>query len=284
MSSATGVPAAADVHPDAQRVLAREQLQQRTPPWYEARRGLLTASDAAAALDIPPFKSYKGRPRAELLERKLANRPLRCMAVLHGQSLETEACDLMAERLGERVFEVGLLRHETLPWLAASPDGVTASGLCVEIKCPIKRRIEPGVVPHHYWPQVQVQMEVCDLDRTVFVQYKPARLSDTREPELDVAYVDRDRAWFARNKDALHAFWSEYMAARDTHVWEPEPPAPPCLVDDALYDDFEPAEYKPAEYTPPANLPATFFRTPPAAAEVPEAKRARTTTACLIRL
>lgn len=207
---------AGGMHPATVRLMQREQWAQRTPEWYAIRRGLLTASDAASALDVKPYASYRGSARAELLKRKLSNAPLNNMFVAHGQKYEDEARDWAAAALGETVVDVGLVRHATLPWLAASPDGVTHTGKLVEIKCPLKRALEPaGHVPGHYLPQVQVQMEVCDVDSTLFVQYKPANLSRDGRAHLDVVVVERDRAWFAANEAKLKAFWEEYMEARD---------------------------------------------------------------------
>ncbi|NDE02627.1 MAG: hypothetical protein EBZ91_12965, partial [Gammaproteobacteria bacterium] len=202
------------VHPATIRLLAREQWVQRTPEWFAVRRELLTASDAAAALDVKPFASFRGSSRAELLRRKVADAPLDNMFVVHGQKYEDEARAWACEAMGEKVYDVGLVRHDDLPWLAASPDGVTRSGKLIEIKCPLKRAIDPGRVPGHYYPQVQVQMEVCDMDQTIFVQYKPAVLTADGRPVLDIVVVQRDHAWFQNNVDALHGFWREYMQLR----------------------------------------------------------------------
>jgi putative phage-type endonuclease len=199
-----------------ERLSACRQYAQRTPEWYAARGDLITASDAAAALDIKPYETYKGSPRAELLKRKAgtstANIP--SAILMHGVKHEDEARDLYVARTGEEVFEFGLLIHPDLPWLGASPDGVTRSGKLVEIKCPVSRAIEPGKVPEHYVPQIQVCMEVMDLERCVFIQYKPESLTWPKPPVFDVTEVERDREWFAASKDHLHAFWKEMIENR----------------------------------------------------------------------
>lgn len=232
--------AAADVHPRAAALLRREQWVQRTPEWHEARRDMLTASDAAAALGVKPYKSYRGDTRVELVRKKVSNEFVNNMFVIHGQKYEDEARDKAMAALGERAADVGLVRHEHLPWLGASPDGVTNAGRLVEIKCPLKRAIVPGHVPEHYMPQIQVQMEVCDVDATLFVQYKPAAFASDGQQVLDIVVVERDRAWFADNKDALHACWLEFMSARAHAAAHGEAPQPPpaanaCLIDDTLY-------------------------------------------------
>ena len=227
------------MHPRVAELLKRPQWAQRTPEWYEIRRALLTASDVAGALDIKPFKSYKGSPRADLLLKKLENKPFSNMFVAHGQKYEDEACDMMASVLGEKVVPFGLLVHPEHTWLAASPDGVTETGKCVEIKCPLRRVIVPGHCPEHYLPQVQVQMQVCGLRSTWFVQYKPAGLMPDKKPFLDITVVERDDAWFADALPKLRAFYDEYMAARDTFVPSPPPPLEQCTIVDDLYDDAD---------------------------------------------
>ena len=224
------------MHPKVIELLTRRQWAQRTPEWYEIRRTLLTASDVAGALEIKPFASYKGSPRADLLVKKLENKPFGNMFTAHGQKYEDEARDMMASVLGEDVIDFGLLVHPTLPWLAASPDGITKTGKCVEIKCPLKRAIVPGKVPSHYIPQVQVQMAVCDMDSTLFVQYRPGHMNPDRKPFLDITVVERDRQWFETNEPHMKSFFDEYMHARETYVPAPPSPPPKCSIVDDMYD------------------------------------------------
>lgn len=225
------------MHARAAALLGRQQWTQRTPEWYDARRELLTASDAAAALGVKPYASYRGDPRAELLHKKVHDTFLSNMFVVHGQKYEDEACDLMALCMGEVVETVGLVRHATETWLGASPDGVTRSGRLVEIKCPLKRTIVPGHVPEHYYPQIQTQMEVCDVDSTLFVQYKPAHITPDGRPFIDIVVIDRDRAWFAANRDALHAAWHKFVTARRAGPKKRtfDEIASGCLIVDDLY-------------------------------------------------
>ena len=231
-----GVPPgvdAASLHPATEALFRRPQWTQRTPEWYAKRRDLLTASDVASALGIVPYASYRGDPRAECLKKKLDNAPLQAMFLIHGVKYEDEARDAAMSALGETSFDFGLIVHPRHEWLAASPDGITATGRAVEVKCPQKRVIVPGEVPEHYWPQVQVQMEVCDVDQTIFVQYKPGFLTGG-DPFVDIVVVERDRRWFEANVGAMRAFWEEYMAKRDGHTPGPIV-AVSCLIDEEMY-------------------------------------------------
>jgi putative phage-type endonuclease len=215
-----------EIHPRVQYLLKRPQVQQRSPEWYVIRKGLVTASEVASVLDIKPFASFQGSPRALLLQEK--RRPLGegidNVFTRHGQKYEDEARDIYCDMTGELAYEFGLMVHEHYPWLGASVDGVTNTGLVLEIKCPLSRKIEPGSVPHHYMPQVQICLEVCDLEEARFIQYKPEAITWPRESEFDVAVVKRDREWFQAVLPALKAFHEEMTSQ------VPAPPNEPVVV------------------------------------------------------
>lgn len=80
-------------------------------------------------------------------------------------------------------------------------------------------------------------MEVCDLEKTVFVQYMPPSLT-RGEAFIDITWVERDRDWFEAAKPKLKSFFDEYQAALLTYVPKPKPPPPKCFVVPGLYDDM----------------------------------------------
>lgn len=219
------------VHHAVPKLLARQQYEQRTPAWYEVRKKLMTASDAAGALGIPAFKGQRN-VRNALLEQKVSGTFTGNYMTRHGQDNEDQVRERAMQAVGEIAWEVGLVVHPELTWLGASPDGVTNTGRLIEIKCPYKRPIIPTEVPHHYWPQIQVQLECTDLDSCYFVQWQPAHLAYNGEEIFSITVVERDRTWFADNCDALKSFWADLMKLRETYV---PPPPPQCLVNDGLY-------------------------------------------------
>ena len=179
------------------------QFVQRTPEWYVARQHRLTASDIAAALDIPPFESFNGSARTELLMKKKhpdRNKFMGNEYTEWGQKHEPEAIALYEKKTGAKVLEFGLMIHPEVPWLGASPDGITADGVCIEVKAPLSRQIVPGTIPKHYYPQVQCQLQVLGLEVAHFVQYRPSELTWPNEAVLDVTVVPRDDDWW---RDAL---------------------------------------------------------------------------------
>lgn len=133
---------AVNVPDNIKRLHKRVQYRQKSDEWFAVRKTLITASEVASVLDIKPFASYKGSPRTELMKNKLA----KCFGqddahksgsnpfCEHGNRYEDEARQIYEEVTGEQVHEFGLVVHDTIPWLGASPDGITASNKLLEIK------------------------------------------------------------------------------------------------------------------------------------------------------
>lgn len=229
------------------RVKTVRQYEQRTPAWYEVRRGLMTASNAAAALGIKPFDSFTGDPREDAIQNIVYRKFKGNVATRHGTKYEDYVRERFDEVMGTTTKEYGLIVHADIhgpergySWLAASPDGMTECGSLVEIKCPFKRQIKPGHVPHHYYPQIQCQLFVCDLDLCYFVEWQPAHLSETGQEVFSITPVQRDPDWLDTHHDALKSFYDDLMIERANYV---PPPPPTCLVRDDLYEDLvtEPA-------------------------------------------
>ena len=224
------------MHPRVVELLGRPQWAQRTPEWFERRKTLMTASDAAGALGIPAWDGQAPGEsvRRALLAQKVGGTFKGNMYTRHGQDHEDLIRDKVAAIVGDEALDFGLLVHPELPWLGASPDGIFASsGLMIEIKAPYKRRIVPGEVPHHYMPQIQCQLEVCGLDACLFCEWKPPHLSETGLEILNIVTVSRDPAWFEKHRGALHDFWRDLMHARAVYV---PPPPPTTRIIDGLYE------------------------------------------------
>lgn len=202
----------------------------------------MTASNVAAALSIKPFASFQGDPRREAINQIVYGTFKGNVATRHGQKYEDAVRDRFDEILGTKTEEFGLLVHSDvhgkehgLDWLGASPDGITNTGAMVEIKCPYRREIDPGEVPHHYLPQLMVQLEVCDLELAYFVEWQPSWLNKDGVEVFSIQTVQRDRAWFEKNKPLMKSFYEELMYERANYV---PPPPPPKLIRDGIYDDI----------------------------------------------
>lgn len=171
------------LRPQVRALMADAGIPQRTPPWYEARQTMITASDIAQALGCAKFGTQKqffvkkcGRAE-EQKEFDGSLPPLKW-----GVMFESAANGVYKALNGVRLNEFGLLRHPTVPFLGASPDGITDDGVMVEIKCPWRRKIT-GEVPLQYYYQIQGQLEVTGLQDCDYFECEFAEVPDEREAD-----------------------------------------------------------------------------------------------------
>lgn len=87
---------------------------------------------------------------------------------------------------------------------------MTTDGVLVEAKCPMARDLdEDPSVPEYYFGQVQALLEILDLERCDFIQYRPARPSQNRDEDLLVITpIARDRAWWGTLRGACGVRWA----------------------------------------------------------------------------
>ncbi len=145
------------------------QPEQRSEEWYTMRHSMLSASDWGSILGM---SKYGGGKNHVLLKKCCDDTPFFTnTAMKWGIKYEAVAIQIYEHRNKTQVIEFGCIRHPTISHLGASPDGITADGVMVEIKCPSSRVID-GIIPDVYYCQVQGQLEVCELDRCDFLECK----------------------------------------------------------------------------------------------------------------
>ena len=144
------------------------QPEQRSDEWYKLRDSMLTASDWATVLGTNPYSNKN----TLLLKKCGKNIPFPSNSAIDwGVKYEDAAVQIYEQRNNMEVLLFGCLRHPTINFLGASPDGISKNGVMLEIKCPSSRKIT-GEPPVYYWTQVQAQLEVCELDRCDFLECK----------------------------------------------------------------------------------------------------------------
>ncbi len=174
---------------------------QRSPEWFKQRQTRVTASEAASCLlkTEEICKGYtdhyiytgkfngKGLNSFKTKEEYIVSKSLEFYgesqfkdnhSTLHGKKYEDIALNLYKRLVDKNVIDFGLLDHDTIPWLAASPDGITPDGVMIEIKCPNVRKIKPREFPVYYWVQMQIQLEVCDLDECDYLECDIVEVSE----------------------------------------------------------------------------------------------------------
>lgn len=251
----------------------RLPITQQSKAWHAARDCHITASDVAAVLGQNKYCSrteviLRKLKQYEKLRRRMDGKPeekeqdgggagmnaYANVACRWGQDHEAEAAALYSYVTGTPLYcdDIGLLIHATNRCVGATPDALARDRpLLIEIKSPYRRRVVPGYVPDYYMPQVQVQMEVCDMDLCHFVQYTPATIA-TRG-SMDIVEVKRDPEWWKSTSPQLVRFWKEVIETATGEDYSDE------AIDELTRAIVE----KESEPTDSANPPKYAWRWPP---------------------
>ena len=217
----------------AQNVVGLQKLElpeQRSPAWYAMRETMITASDWATAIGKNPYST-----RNKLLLKKLGYEGEQFTgnaATAWGVKYEPVATSIYERRNNKTVIEFGLIPHPTISFLGASPDGITADGTMLEIKCPPKRVIT-GIPPFYYWVQMQGQLEVCDLELCDFLECKIEEYETAEEYFADIeegSPLSKANGLelgivleFKRKDDSLHFEYSPFgMNMDESNKWTVE--------------------------------------------------------------
>lgn len=229
-----------------------------TPEQLEQRRGLITASDAAAALGLDPWRSPH-----ELWSEKIGEAPARVQnwRMRRGHAIEPLLLTFLAEH--EAPLEVRragdkTLTHPVLSWLGATPDalifepGQRAAVGVGEAKSTGFRDDwidEAGnpCVPDYYAVQVIVQLAVCRVPRA------KVAVEVLGEPEPWVLPIERSEEDELAVLEGLERFWTDHVVAR----------VPPPL-DDVTYKQVSAVYRRPKRdgftaWTPEAEAQAKRF-------------------------
>jgi putative phage-type endonuclease len=176
-------------------IYTESKNEQGTPEWFAERRGIPTASEFKRFITATgKYSESQGKDSyiAELIAAKLGWQPdfEGNDHTMRGHYYEDEARRWLQLRTGVKVRTAGFCLHESGRY-GASPDGFTAQGNPVEIKCPalhtfIKWRMSGGV-PNDHIQQCRAHMAVTGADKCVFVAY-----ADSEHIDNFYEVVERD--------------------------------------------------------------------------------------------
>jgi len=170
----------------------------------------MTASAVATACGANPYEK-----RSVLIKRKTGRAPafLGNIATSHGTKYEPEAIRKYEQTSGEKVLSFGLLQSMNTgeEFVAGSPDGITATGRLIEVKCPFKRK-PTDIVPAHYVYQIQTLMHILRLPVCDFVQYVPETVWS--EEIFIITVVPYDPYFWACILPKIQRVWTEIMDIR----------------------------------------------------------------------
>jgi putative phage-type endonuclease len=175
--------------------------KQKSKEWHAIRKSLISATAGAAVLNQDGFK----KPFEILLDKCEKGKPFNGnIHTYRGNKYENAMCMVHSFLNDVKTNEYSVIRHQKYPHIGASPDGICSKyclssdlfnkkvGTMVEIKCPMKIKND---VPHHYWCQVQLQLEVCDLEKCDFIQGEITEYENWKQFYDD---SDEDRFWISK--------------------------------------------------------------------------------------
>lgn len=191
-------------------------MEQRSPEWFEARLGKVTASCIAkvmARLKSGQPSADRENYAAQLMAERLTGMQQDSFtnaAMQWGTETEPQARAAYEFLTGLEVLEIGFVDHPRIAMSGASPDGLVGDKGLVEIKCPITKThfetLEGAPIPDKYIKQMQWQMACADRQWCDFASYDP------RVPEsmkLHVTRVNRDDALISEIEAEVAAFLDE---------------------------------------------------------------------------
>lgn len=176
--------------------------EQKSFAWIRTRRNYLGGSEAGTIISANKYEPYY-----KIILKKVHEIPfLNFAATYVGNKYENTAKAVYEFITNTIVDEYGFVPHRTISFIGASPDGIVSEykydgihktnlvGKMIEIKCTVTRQInmdidaEPlEVVPIYYYPQIQQQLETCDLNECDFWQVKPFEYNSRSEFEEDTS-------------------------------------------------------------------------------------------------
>ena len=199
----------------------------------------ISARDIATILGINPYQTAY-----ELLEDKIEHKHpfFGNKFTDHGNRYENQAIKSFETNIRNKNQNVILnsnlanTKHPEIVWLTGRLDGileideeiyddidkfrkrkrVIRKTQCVlEIKCPLKSdRIEPlteNNVPHHYWSQCQVYMNMIDCEYGYYVEYYIKPNDNEENAKLYYVKLHRDRDWWDKIIPKIKLFREEII-------------------------------------------------------------------------
>lgn len=182
-------------------------IEQGIPEWHRWRADGIGASEAAAILGCCPYSTADDVLRRKLGGPDTQDHP----GMKRGRVLEPVARQLFEERTGILMSPVCVESVEH-PIIRASLDGFDVDAIPGELKAleaEAHADVCAGIVPRHYFVQVQAQLLVLGSPFGYFGSYRPEA-----ERPLGMVKVHADPALQATILRELLAFWKRVEAAR----------------------------------------------------------------------
>lgn len=188
-------------------------MEQRSPEWFAARKGRITASSVGAILGNSPNATRDDVMRRMVREWHGAeNEFAGNIATEYGVNNEAGALVEYTMETANAVQSVGFVTRED--WAGASPDGLINDDGGLEVKAPFGLRKQENpqfktlLDQPHYHDQVQFSLWVTIRKYWHFYQWHQ------RKTKLECVLPCAQ--WQADALPRLRQFYAEYLAERDT--------------------------------------------------------------------
>jgi putative phage-type endonuclease len=185
-------------------------MEQRTPEWFEARKGRITASAVGAIMGRAPYASRDDIMRRMVRESCGAESEFSGnIATEYGTNNEAGALVEYQMETGDTVDAVGFVTRED--WAGCSPDGLIGDDGGLEIKCPFGLRKDEDpkfkalIDQPHYYDQVQFSLWVTGRAWWRFFQWSAHGTA--------LEKVLPDQSWRDEKLPKLRQFYAEYLDA-----------------------------------------------------------------------
>ncbi|WP_102830552.1 lambda exonuclease family protein [Bartonella bovis] len=194
-------------------------MEQRTPEWFQARLGKVTASN----IDSIVSKTNKGSPtskyeeyKIKLITERLTGKTVssyETSAMRWGREHEDRAIEEYSFRRGVIVTRCGFIPHPTIEMAGASPDGLVGDEGLVEVKCPQPGThmffLRTGKIKPEYILQMQFQMACTGRKWCDFVSYDPLLKKKLIGFRVKIQRVVRDDEQIELINKAVETFLEE---------------------------------------------------------------------------
>lgn len=192
------------------------QPDQRTTEWYEFRYRYLTASSIWKAFFSESSRNQLICDKCKPLDAgKYTAGGQSLESPMHwGHKYEPVSIQLYEDLYETKVSDFGCLPHPTISFLAASPDGINTLaksplfGRMLEVKNIVNRDID-GIPKLEYWIQMQLQMEVCGLEESDFLETRFKEYADYDEFVNDDDGISYNKSRLGELKGQIILFMKE---------------------------------------------------------------------------
>jgi len=197
-------------------------IPQRSKEWYDLRLNRLTASDLAQALNKGKFGT-----REDLLKNKAFPETVvfnnHCPPLKWGTMFEDMGMRMYYQKVNPvKIYDFGLIPNNEIYCFGASPDGITDTGVMVEMKCPYRRKCN-GEIPEQYYIQIQGQLATCKLTDCDYVECYFEVFNDISNFK-EVCLEDKNKEFgiiveYMENNSYAYYYSPELLCVEDCIEW-----------------------------------------------------------------